>query len=377
MSKKQHIVFLTGWYPSKVIPLNGDFIQRHAEAVALLHKVTVVHVITDSKATKTVVTDKEINGVRTLITYIKPSRLKLLLFFTAYLRLLKKLNKIEVIHVNKLFPVGIVAVYYKWFKGIKYIISEHHHIYHSPYNKKIGFVEKVFSKTITKQAAYVCPVSNNLGSAMQEFGLKGNYHKVPNVVYTDIFTPKLPTDKEGRQTDNDIFTLLHVSNMTALKNVTSILETIAVLQQHIPHFKFYLLGGNAKKFVKMASDLGIDKDNIVFVGSVSQEELAVYYKKADVFLLFSTIETFSCVIYESLSSGTPVISTDVGGIKEHFPAAYGRLVDQGDKEALLRSILEIQRSKTKATAATMHQYIEDKFSPLSIAKQFSKIYKGL
>ena len=370
MTEKKHIVFLAGWYPSKVIPLNGDFIQRHAEAVALLHKVTVVHVITDPKATKTSITDTEINGIRTLIAYIKPSRFKLLLFFATYLRLLKKVGKFDIIHVNKLFPVGIIAVYYKWFKGVKYIISEHHHIYHSPYNKKISFVEKLFSKTITKQAAYVCPVSNNLGSAMQKFGLKGNYHKVPNVIYTGIFTPK-------KQQDDTVFTLLHVSNMTKLKNVAGILETIAVLQQHIPHFKFYLLGGNATKFIEMAHNLGIDKDNIVFVGGVSQEELATYYKKADVFLLFSTIETFSCVIYESLSSGTPVISTDVGGIKEHFPTEYGRLVAQGDKEELLRSILEIHRSKTTATATAMHQYIQDKFSPLSIAKQFSALYKEL
>ncbi len=132
MSKKHHIVFLAGWYPSKIIPLNGDFIQRHAEAVSLLHKVTVLHVITDPKTTKTVITDKEINGVRTLIAYIKPSKLKLLLFFTTYLRLLKMLPKIDIIHVNKLFPVGLIAVYYKRFKGVKYIISEHHHIYHSP-----------------------------------------------------------------------------------------------------------------------------------------------------------------------------------------------------------------------------------------------------
>ena len=370
MSKKQHIVFLAGWYPSNIIPLNGDFIQRHAEAVSLLYKVTVLHIITDSKAAKTTITDKEINGVRTLIAYVKPSRFKFLLFFITYLRLLKTLNKIEVIHVNKLFPVGLIAVYYKWFKGVKYIISEHHHIYHSPYNKKIGFVEKILSKTITKQAAYVCPVSNNLGSAMKNFGLKGNYHKVPNVIYTAIFTPK-------KQTDDSVFTLLHVSNMTALKNVESILETIAVLQQHIPHFKFYLLGGNANNFVEKANNLGIKPANIVFVGGVSQEKLATYYKKADVFLLFSTIETFSCVIYESLSSGTPVVSTDVGGIKEHFPAEYGRLVAQGDKEALLNSILEIHRNKTIATAATMHQYIEEKFSPLSIAKQFSVLYESL
>jgi len=46
--KKLHVLFLASWYPSRVLKTNGDFIQRHAEAVALQHNVTVLHVISDS-----------------------------------------------------------------------------------------------------------------------------------------------------------------------------------------------------------------------------------------------------------------------------------------------------------------------------------------
>ena len=47
MHKKLHILFLSGWYPSRVSPSNGDFVQRHAEAVATVQNVTLIHVITD------------------------------------------------------------------------------------------------------------------------------------------------------------------------------------------------------------------------------------------------------------------------------------------------------------------------------------------
>jgi len=368
LTKKTHIVFLASWYPSQVLPLNGDFIQRHAEAVSLLYKVSVLHVITDPKATQSIrISDEEINGVRTLIAYIKPSKWKVFYYIKAYRTLLRKMDAIAVFHVNKLFPVGIIAVLYKWFIGIGYIISEHHHIYHDPYNQKIGKIQKVLSKLITRNAHYVCPVSDDLGNAMQTYGLKGSYHKVPNVIFTAIFTPK--TAKSS------VFTLLHVSNMSKLKNVTRILETIAALQHHVPEFKFYLLGKNSKDFVGIAKDLGIRDENIVFVGGVSQQELATYYKKADVFLLFSSIETFSCVIYESLATGTPVISTDVGGIKEHFPEAFGHLISQGDTKALLEGILAIYRQKDQRSPKQMHYYISNQFSPESIAKQFSVLYQ--
>jgi len=49
LTKKLHILFLCSWFPSRVLPTNGDFILRHAEAVATKHKVTAIHVITDEK----------------------------------------------------------------------------------------------------------------------------------------------------------------------------------------------------------------------------------------------------------------------------------------------------------------------------------------
>jgi hypothetical protein len=32
---KLNILFLSGWYPNRVLPTLGNFVQKHAEAVAL------------------------------------------------------------------------------------------------------------------------------------------------------------------------------------------------------------------------------------------------------------------------------------------------------------------------------------------------------
>jgi len=75
LNKRLHILFLCSWYPTRVLPSNGDFIQRHAEAVALLHSVSLIHVITDKNLKKTLeITDNTSNNVRTLIAYIKQSK---------------------------------------------------------------------------------------------------------------------------------------------------------------------------------------------------------------------------------------------------------------------------------------------------------------
>lgn len=371
MNKKQSILFLSSWYPSRVLVSNGDFIQRHAEAVALVHKVTLLHVITDIKAKEPIeISDNVINNVRTLIAYIQPSSFKIFRFLKAYKILLKRAGNYDVVHVNKLFPIGVLAVYLKLFKGVNFLISEHHHIYHTPYNKKIGFFEKIFSKFITKKASFVCPVSEDLAKSMQSFGLKGNYSIVPNVVKTEVFYKK-------KKTNDNVFTLLHVSSMADLKNVKGILNVISEVQKSIKDFEFYLIGSNSIQYKDYANSLKIDADKIHFIDEIDQAELSLYYRKADVFLLFSDIENLPCVILESFSSGTFVISTDVGGINEFFPEDYGTLIEKGNEKQLLEKILKVYKESKQTNPDEMHNYVEENFSSLSIAKQFSVLYNQM
>ena len=79
LNKQLHILFLCGWYPSRVLPTNGDFIQRHAEAVSMKHKVTVLHIITDENlAIKKQVEFAKINNIETYIGYVKKNKKSIL-----------------------------------------------------------------------------------------------------------------------------------------------------------------------------------------------------------------------------------------------------------------------------------------------------------
>jgi len=42
------VLWLTSWYPNKVSPTNGDFVQRHAQATSLFCKVDIIHVEKDT-----------------------------------------------------------------------------------------------------------------------------------------------------------------------------------------------------------------------------------------------------------------------------------------------------------------------------------------
>jgi hypothetical protein len=76
MARKK-ILWLVSWYPNKLLPYNGDFIKRHAEAVSLYEDVYLIYVVRDVSGTitKDVLIEKSTNGGLTekIIYYYTPS----------------------------------------------------------------------------------------------------------------------------------------------------------------------------------------------------------------------------------------------------------------------------------------------------------------
>jgi glycosyltransferase involved in cell wall biosynthesis len=368
--KKLHILFLNSWYPSKVFTVNGDFIQRHAQAVAERHHVTAIHIITDSTLENDKFTEQTVENVHELIYYLKPRSnvlSKTTHYFKAFQTLLKKVGYFDIVHVNRLYPAGLIALYIKYRKKCPYIISEHFTGYLESRSKTISFLELYVSKLIVKHAYFVCPVSENLAMNMRKIGLKGNYEIVPNVVDTNLFVPA--------KRDSSRFIIVHVSSLVEEhKNIKGLLNAIRKFQDIDPDFLFYLIGDNPSQYQNYIENLDLNPENYILINQVSHQEIASYLKKADALVLFSNYENLPCVILEAFASGVQVISTDVGGISEFFPKDFGILISPKDETQLVQSLLEIQNNSDTIDPNKMHQYAVEHFSKEKIAKHFEKLY---
>jgi glycosyltransferase involved in cell wall biosynthesis len=372
LSTKFNVLFLCGWYPSKVSPNNGDFIQRHAEAVSLNHKVTVIHIITDKETKKNIdYTSEKINGIETHIAYLKYSNnplKKIFFFIKAFKVLLLKSQSIDVVHLNEIFPFGIFSLYLKWFKKKPYIISEHFTGYHYPQSENITFFQKIISSIITRNASFVCPVSNDLKKSMQKLGLKGKYHRVPNVVDTNLFYPKENT--------NSVFKIIHISNMNnEHKNIEGILRVVSKIEKEIDDFQFKIIGENSDKYFSYAKKININLEKTLFIKQIPHKEVAKNLQESNLFLLFSNYENLPCVILEAFSCGVPIISTNVGGINEYFPKDFGFLINIKDENAMLENVLKVYKN-FKTNKEKMHHYVKNNFSKVTIANQFSELYNS-
>src|SRR5690606_5634777 len=245
--KKQNVLFLASWYPNKLEPQNGNFIQRHAQAVALLCNVASLYV-TSSPDVKGFEIEKkwEKNVFEVIVFYKKTSRSLPFLKLKRYLKahrlgfaaIHQEFSNIDLVHLNVFFPAGIFALYLKKKFGFPFIITEHWTRFLGIHPRPFGFFEKYYIRKTGKAASAICPVSHDLKKAIQRFGIKGNYTVIPNVVDTGLFhfvEKPAPAVKK----------ILHVSTLNdEHKNVSGILNVINQLRKQRDDFHLTLAENN-------------------------------------------------------------------------------------------------------------------------------------
>jgi len=96
-----------------------------------------------------------------------------------------------------------------------------------------------------------------------------------------------------------------------------------------------------------------------------------------VLLVTSTVETFSLVTIEALSSGVPVVSTRCGGPEEIVAEPWlGRLSDDGT-EALATALLEVTGSLASFRPERLRAYAVGRFGMSVVTARYIALYNSI
>ncbi|MGC4128188.1 MAG: glycosyltransferase [Bergeyella sp.] len=367
--KKKNILFISSWYPNKLELTNGNFVQRHAEAVSMLHHVEVLHSIGDfNQREKFIFDDKIINGIRTLIVYYKNTKNPVLNFIRrmkAYSLGFKKMNKPDLVHANVHHNSMMFAVYLKKRFKIPFVITEHWTALRKINENKTSKGIKMTARTIGNHASKILPVSKDLASGLRNLGMRTSMKVIPNVVDTSLFSPK--------KTENKEFTFIHVSNLIPRKNPEKILNVALKLLEKGYVFRLQIGGDGDISKIKDIAKKSDYQDKIEIFGIQTLPEIADRMRRSDCFILFSDDENQPCVIAEAFASGIKVISTNVGGISEFFPENAGILLDSVDENLLEAAMIHLLENKDSDSEFLVN-YANSVFSEKTIAEEYSKIY---
>lgn len=381
------ILWLASWYPSQIDPYNGDFIQRHAEAVSLYHDVTVIHVIKDSLGlvTKGVTAEVRQRGRLTEHIIYYHSRfagvplLGRLLSDKAYRRVfkqhliayVKRQGKPDCVHVHVCMKAGMLALWLKRKFGWSYVVTEHSSQYYPGDEHSVYRRWRYYRNTclrILQRAAAVSVVSNQLGRAVHDFSGRV-CGVIPNVVNTDVFYP-VPKSAGNR------CRFLHISGLQPLKQPEKILEAAYLLKKRHTGFQLDIVGPENKILRQRVISLGLT-DIVFFHPERPQPQLAPLVQKADGLILFSRYETFGCVLIEANACGVPVIVNDLTVMREMVTNGLNGLIVPDSADALADAMEKVLEGQCSFDAAGIALAAKERFGYPVVGEAFTRLYKSL
>jgi glycosyltransferase involved in cell wall biosynthesis len=82
--------------------------------------------------------------------------------------------------------------------------------------------------------------------------------------------------------------------------------------------------------------------HVIFVGRVAPSDIHRHYNEADIYIQSPSIDNMPLSVLEAFASGTPLVSTDVGGVPSMVRDGIdGLLVADDDSDALARAVLRL------------------------------------
>ena len=164
----------------------------------------------------------------------------------------------------------------------------------------------------------------------QLYGLREIPHVVPELIDLAQWR-QLFNSVEGAP-DPARFVVLSVARFYRRKRIDLLLEAARSLEGRIPGFQLRIVGDGPerRRLHRLAPN------SAKFLGTISRRELALEYKRCDVFCLPSVQEGFGIVFLEAMAAGRAIVAAAASAVPEVVPHAL--LAAPDDAESLARAL---------------------------------------
>jgi len=204
------------------------------------------------------------------------------------------------------------------------------------YHQPPALFEKVAPpRKVLRQLDAVVAVASNQADYFSSMLGEDRVFVVPHGIDTTVYTPA--THANGRR-----FECLFVGQwLRDFEVLAGVVERVRAAEPEIV-FTVVTDPGNAERLERL--------DGVQARSGVSDDELLALYRRASLFVLPLTDCTANNALLEALACGLPIVTTDVGGVRDYVDESCAVVTPAGEADAMAEAVLELATDAPRLAA---------------------------
>jgi len=259
-----------------------------------------------------------------------------------------KTQKVDIIQTQESYFSGLIGKYLSVRYRIPLIVGAYSDEIENPLWVRQSILNKIankIGKKILRGAAVIRTDSLAVYERLRPCGCKNIMYIPFAITNADVF---MDQDERASELRASLLMgqrgplVLTVSRLEPEKNIEMIFQALAGLKVKFPGMVLAVVGdGRLEEDLRKKGEQYLPR-RVRWVGRINNKDLAAYYQASEVTLLASERESAARVLYESLLSGTTVITTATAGANEVIKDRLtGRIVEVGNREQFAVAIDEL------------------------------------
>ncbi len=263
----------------------------------------------------------------------------------ALFRLVRQ-EHIDVVNSHWIVPQGLVAAAAKWALPFRHLVTIHAGDLFALRRWPAG---RQIARFIAKRTDNIFAVSGYNQKILAELvGDRIQAEVLPMGVDSKYFIRRDDAQALRNQLRLSFkHVILFVGRLSEKKGIQYLIRAMKIVGQRIEGAGLVVVGsGPLEQDLQRETNALALSNIILFVGAKNHDRLRDYYAAAEVTVVPSIVDSsgdtegMPVVVLESLSTGTPVVATRVGGIPDVIVDGYnGFLVEQKDSQALADALI--------------------------------------
>lgn len=261
-------------------------------------------------------------------------------------------GEFDVIHVHHPMMMGNMARYLSKKYQVPLVFT-----YHTRYEEYLHYIKlsafkevmPAYIRHFTKGCDMVIAPTPQMKKHLTENGVVAKIRVLPTGIRKENFEPdkKKAEEIRKRMAGDKKYLFVSVARLAKEKNIDFLIRSLKLRKEtRGADFRLLLIGDGPyrQSLEAIAEELDL-RNEIIFAGSVPNEEIRNYCHAGDLFLFASKSETQGIVLLEAMAAGTPVLAVKATGTEDIVINGINGYMTGASEEEFEEKLMDILEKK--------------------------------